>query len=71
MVRYIRLESPIVERLRPYVKFDVVELIKSKLFLHVFAAIGILYIFTKLFSFVRLLASLFMLPGKSVSAHFG
>lgn len=35
----------------------------------IFAFIGILYITLKIFSFWRLVASLFILPGKSVRIH--
>lgn len=65
--RQIELQSPMVIRLRPYVGFDLVEVVQSKLFLRVFAIIGVIYIVVKLLSFLRLLVSLFMMPGKSVS----
>lgn len=38
-----------------------------QLVLQALAALGSLFIFSKIFSFVRLLASLFILPGTSVS----
>jgi len=36
----------------------------------IFAFIGILYVSLKIFSFWRLIASLFILPGKSVSQPY-
>lgn len=44
-------------------------LIMSSLAIQIFAAVGALYLFTKVFSFIRLLFSLFILPGTSVSTH--
>jgi len=61
------LEGVIARNFKPYVHFSIEEAVQSKLFLQIFAVIGVIYISVKVFSFLRLLVSVFLLPGKGVS----
>lgn len=61
------IEGVIARQFKPYVNFSIEDFVQSKLFLQVFAVIGAIYISIKLLSFLRLLLSVFSLPGKGVS----